>query len=182
MKHKIKILLLFYIFTFLTAVIQSCCHEEFKITSEGEMQAWNLIKYDSGAIGRKQTDTISGEFILGIYFNETIAEKTSPVFINSCYAFTCKESYLNSIDKESISISVDKILIINGDTILPNSNLLSIDSSSVTIHDIDFRYVELNFSNEFYEKNKNSDYLFEFKLKKDDDINLNSSISLALKK
>jgi hypothetical protein len=54
MKIKIKTLVIFYSLLMVTSILQSGCKQDFRITSEGSMQAWELYTGDGGGIGRKK--------------------------------------------------------------------------------------------------------------------------------
>jgi hypothetical protein len=102
--------------------------------------------------------------------------------INACYATSCKETRLNAIIENTVQISIDEELIINNDTIPPNTDFLSIENAGIVIHNVSFGMIELKFRNVFFENaTLSSDrYRFQISGETDDYVSLISSIELAV--
>ena len=182
MNLKYKLLFGIHILILLTTILQSCCEEELIITDEGSMTAWELYKTDGGGIGRKEISTITGDFIIGAYFREETSWIDNISLINRCYATSCKETRLNSIDEESLVISIDKGFVLNGDSIQPEINLLELENSGITILSITGGWIEFRFTETFFSNTtlENDDYKFYFIGKTNDNVKLNSEITLRI--
>lgn len=185
---KLKVFLGFYLSILSLGILQSCCEEELKITSEGgSMTAWELYETDKGGIGRRKISEFSGDFILGAYFVTHFASKSSPLknfsLTNKSYAISCEQVEVNSIDENSLTISLDKIILLNNDSISAGNNLIAIPESGVIVHSVGRGLVEFRFTEEFFQNTTMTDsiYTFNFNGRTDDNIDLNSSISLKRK-
>ena len=178
---KIKVLLLFYLLITTSALIQSCCQEDFKITSQANVNAWELYQSENG-IGRRQISKVKGDFILSIYFQEQLVSLGNFSLMSNCSALTCKETYQNSIDEKSLNLSLNRDIVLNGDSIPSNTNLLKIDNSGLNLHDLAAGWIEFRFTDEFFQKVKmeNGYYTFIFNGKTTDEVVLNAEIIMEV--
>lgn len=179
---KFKTLLGVYGLILLSGLIQSCCEEEITITSFGSMEAWRLYEDENGYMDRESISTVTGEFILGTYFVEEISSLNNVSLMSSSYALSCKETRINSVDKSSLDLSMNKGFVLNGDSVLANTNLLEIENLGVELQDmaggnIEFRFTESFFSNTTLE---NGSYIFKFNGSTDDNVQLTSEMSLEI--
>jgi hypothetical protein len=181
MKTKIKALFGLYGFIFLTGLIQGCCKEEFRITSSGNMMAWEISETDNGGIGRKEISEIHGDFILGAYFEEEIASLNNFSFISSSYATSCKETRLNHVDESTFDLSIDKGFILNGDSVQANINLLQLEDSGI-VPSVVAGLIEFRFTDEFFSRTilESGNYRFKFRGSTDDNVTLSSDIHLTI--
>lgn len=164
----------------LSCIIPGCCEEEYTITSVGNMQAYKL--FGDGGTDRVPIITVTGDFILGIYFEERMSGLNTVSFINSSYAHSCKETRLNAIENASLNLSLDKEFVLNGDTVMAHTNLLDIENSGIERRSLVNGMVEFQFTNSFFSNAtlENGDYLFSFDGMTDDDVHLTSELTLEL--
>ncbi len=98
------------------------------------MRAWELYELDNGNFGRKEISEIKGDFILEAYFKEEISMLNNISLVNSCYATTCKDTWLNSIDESSLNISIEKSFLLDGELVLLLQIYLRLKNSGIELH------------------------------------------------
>lgn len=164
----IKILISIFTSITILAMLQGCCSTDYTITSGGSIFAYELVDSNQSVM----TDTIQGQFYLEIGLNKLVAMNNSNnPFINSAMAFQCKETTLNSLDENNMTLTINKELIINGDTILENENLLNLEFISL-ITDSYFGSNQINFTKEFFDNTtvENGKCIFKFNAETTDNI------------
>ncbi|MCF8307945.1 MAG: hypothetical protein K9I68_02955 [Bacteroidales bacterium] len=159
-------------------ILHSCCEEEYIITSNGEMSAWELTDYK----GRVSIDTIRGEFILGAHFSEQLVlNSRNNLFIKSAMATTCKETFLNKVLENSMKLTIDKSLFYDGDTLQTGYNLLSLDTSDIKLNVV-YGWIDMRFTETFFEKTsiENGKCMFNFNAETNDSTQLSTEIELFI--
>lgn len=172
--NKVRAILAIYILIITSGLIQSCCEFKYNIVSIDYMKAWEMSE-DGTSI---YIDTIRGEFYLDTYLKfERIANLESSL-VNSAYATTCNEIYVNTIDKSSIELSLDRAFVYNGEVINAEINILALDGIDVELNN----FISVYFSESFFSKSnfENEKYNFTMKASTSDDIIVESNISLNI--
>ncbi|MBK8415594.1 MAG: hypothetical protein IPL22_14540 [Bacteroidetes bacterium] len=178
---KIKTLFGLYGLILISGFIQSCCHEDLRITSQGRMNAWELYQSANG-IGRKEISIIKGDFILSAIFKDELVINNNFSLLSASYALSCSETWVNSIDSTSMSVSIDKEIILNSDTIPAHRNLLTLSNSGITLHNLALGGVEFRFTKSFFSNAtmENGEYNFTFNGKTTDNIILETNKNLSV--
>lgn len=179
---KIKTLLGLYGLIVLSCLVQSCCEEYLTITEIGGIYAWDLYEDRDGYIERRSTTTITGEFVLGVYFQYSFSSLNNVSLVSSSYATSCKETLTNAIDKSTLGLFLNKSFVLNGDSIPAHANLLEIENSGVVLHMVLDRGVEFKFTDSFFSKATldNGDYVLTFNGRTDDNVQLQSEIEVEV--
>ncbi len=107
-----------------------------------------------------QPDTMTTDvgFVVAAYPDQTCYKQPSFNLISTCYATTKCAKWQNEIVQSSFKLSLDKSVIISGDTILPNTDLFQISSFingiQVVKDKFDCKYIEytITFNTDFLNK------------------------------
>lgn len=114
------------------ALMQSCKPNYFKITGEGQMNAFN---YGKGNFYLGEIDTIAAPFTLFAQFKQVfVASSLNFNLVSTAYATTKLKIYQNHIDSASFKLTLDKPFTYNGTTIAAGDNLMNIDSVKTRIY------------------------------------------------
>lgn len=169
---KLKALIVLHGLVLLSAIIQSCCQEDYTITNEGSITCYNSIVTPSGT-RQEKSDTVFQYFKFVVNFKQYIAAAPSASLISTCNAMSCKEVYLNKIVKESMQLTVDRDIITTSDTIPANTDILNYKILGIQ-YQVARGSIELNFYELFYTHTKlaRGEYTFTFKGKTDDNVEL----------
>jgi|SRR5690554_3901328 len=179
---KFKTLVGLYGLIVFSCLIQSCCEEFLTITETGGIYAWDLYEGSDGYIERQSTTTITGEFILGVYFQYSFSSLNNVSLVSSSYATSCKETLTNAIDKSTLGLSLNKSFVLNGDSIPAHANLLGIENSGVVLNTVLDRGVEFKFTESFFSNAtlENGDCIIKFNGRTDDNVQLESELEVEV--
>lgn len=170
MKDKILYTLKVIHLLILTGLLHSCCEEDYLITTAGEMNAWETTEDNS----RNYIDTIRREFTLEVHFiEELVLNDQNFNLFPAAMALTCSENVLNPLDEESMKLSLNKMLIYNGDTLDENYNLLEIDTAEIKLSYM-YGWIDMKFTHSFFDKIEidNGDCTFKFNAMTSDEVEL----------
>lgn len=172
-----KLIILLFIITSISIVIQSCCEEKFKIIGNGVIEAYTEFPNPYNVI-----DTISGDFLISWQLELQMADLNKNFsLVQSCYATSCAEIYENEIVESSFLITCDRAFFYNNKEILAGTDLSSLDKLTVDfqkywgIITIDFTDDFLSISNFDKEVHK-----FEVSVMTSDDMMFSNSLSIYI--
>ncbi len=162
----------------LSVVLYSCCPEQvFQIRSFNQLQIFDLNTQSP----QENPDIVTDEFVIIATFSSENAPISNFHFdiTTSAYATSCdNDTFLNELNEESFSISLDKGFIYNGDTIAANSNLteiIAINDNIIFFYDI----IEVSFLNDFLNiaEFENQEYTFTLYIESSDGLQFEKQIS-----
>ena len=177
-KKLINTIKLYLTFLLVSIVLYSCCSDTYQIRSFQSLSIYNLNNNQ-----KNQENTVVGEFVIEAQFTDTtpIASNFKETFIQSAYATSCDEEYLNQLVNESLIIKLDKDFVYNGNTVNALSNLYEIPQLK---NNIVFGYnaIYINFLNEFIDNAifENQEYTFTVYIETNDGLQLEKQISVAI--
>lgn len=176
--NRLKALVALYSFFLISSIVQSCCTENYKIGSTSIITAYDLQNPNEVPI-----DTVKSAFILKASFEaEWVSAYNSKGFSSQAYATSCATNFLNTLDSESFTLTLNKPFIFQSDTINPGTDLLNLDIIN-TEFNIEYGLVDITFPKALLDKSFFEQALFNFKIsgKTSDGIALESDIELFLK-
>jgi hypothetical protein len=172
-----KILFCYLIVFFLTLIIQSCCHDRFRIIGNGEIGAYTDY-YNPG----NKIDTVKGAFLI----NWNLELKTTSLINNislfqSCYATGCAQTFENEIVDSSFTISCNKDFKYNGLLIAAETDFSDLDKIVIYIEK-KWGGVEIQFSKDFLDLTDfdKCDYEFKVNIKTTDNIYFENKLKVNM--
>lgn len=159
-------------------LIQSCCTQNYRIEGEGKLVANYFL-----ATQPLESDTIEGPFFVrGEFHTAFVSAANSIGLISSAYATSCESIYLNTLDKKSFQLTVDRTVIYETDTISPGENLLALTALERTINESSGWY-RAEFNEGFIKKSHFQDGYHTFTMtgQTTDSIALEAQITVYLK-
>lgn len=175
---KIKALFGLYLIILSSALLQACCKEELRYDSIDYLEAFNQAADSS--LGGPDT-LITGPFYIQAYFHpEQVAELISSL-VNTSYATSCDEVYLNEINQSTMSLSVNKpLLLMAGDSLKAGFNVLATGLVQTSQWPTTHGAAKFEFNEIFFEITtfKNEEYTFTFSVMTNDGIQLSRELVL----
>jgi hypothetical protein len=166
---NLKALFLLYAVILGSGLLQSCCDDRFRIISATHFNILQTI--DESYV---LADTIRGEFTMEVILDYRLAQTSKASLINSAYATSCIESFVNTVNKESLSLITDHAIVFNKDTIPAGYNILQLINSGIEVENYDGHYLGIFFPQSFFDNSffEDGDYYFKFEGRTDDNIQL----------
>lgn len=175
MKNLEKAIVFYFGLILLSLIIQSCCNTDYKITGDGQLKAYQLDYVE--------IDTVQSEFMLISYFDaEVVGMIDDFSIIPSAYAVSCDYYYINSLDKSTTRLTLDKDIMLNGDTLMAGTNLIEIagiefeTGPSYDAH-MDIKLTQSFLDQVIFEKEA---YTFKVNISTDDGLELENSVVLEM--
>lgn len=176
--NNLRALLALYAFFLMTSVIQSCCTETYRIGAKNYISIYDL--QDNSEL---RSDTVRRPFILNAMFEaEWVSAYRDNGLSNQAYATSCKNVFLNTLDKESFSLTLNKSFVFQTDTILAGTNILDFEQI-LTKFDVQYGLVYITFPETFLNQSDFDEAQYNFKIsgQTSDGLDLESNIELFLK-
>ncbi len=176
---RLKQVVLFYVMIFSTAIfIQSCCLGDHQITDSGA-----IVINEGLLLGPEfPVDTISGPFSVVLEPGLTLSDNFQDLgIVNSAYAITCDNPIENRIDLNTVELTLDKAITLDGAQIPGGTTLIG--RQGVTIMDGDYSGMGFRLTVQFdqsfldnvvFDSNR---YDFTLKMSTDDQVDLEGTVS-----
>ncbi len=134
---RIKSLFSLYISLFaFTIILQSCCQDTPVITIIGAEDIFFAEEQELPITVAENATTLTGlPFTMSVNMElEFAAIFNGPILMSSAWATSCDETYLNSLDAGTVSVSCDKDFSFDGDIISAGSSFQNIDELLVIVN------------------------------------------------
>lgn len=173
---KVKALALLYSFIFISALIQSCCTNTYKIGSTSTIEAFYQNEFNM------PLDTAKKAFVIEARFEaeRTVAVSSSGI-VSQATATSCAQNFLNTLDSESFKLTLDREFEFDSTKIAVGDNLLDLPGIE-TEFNVEWGHVSINISEEFTNNSivSQGDYLFLIKGETSDGVQLEAALNLFL--
>jgi len=164
----------FYSLLMCTAIIiQSCCSDTYRIIGNGEMKV-----YEIGTIAA--LDTVRTPFSLSAEFDvELISAIVPNGFINSAYATSCEQNFVNKLDRSTIEITCDKSFEYDGETYPANENFKDIGALQIETFEFYGASLSITFNQAFINDAifATGDHTFTVQISTDNDLTLINEVT-----
>lgn len=168
--------ILFYsMLLIVSLIIQSCCNSDYKITGDGQLRAYQLDYVE--------IDTVQSEFMLISYFDaEVVGMMDEFSIIPTAYALSCDYYYINSLDKSTAQLTLDKDVILNGDTLIAGTNFIDMDGIEFEKGPSYDAHMDIKLTQVFLDQVvfKKEAYTFKVNISTDDGFDLENSVVLEM--
>ena len=182
---RLKALLGLYTLIVVSALINGCCRGEYRLTGFDYVTATETVVEPDSTVRYIDITKVTGEFRITANLQMKMASNNNLSLMNSSYAFSCHLPTKNPIVENSISISMDRGFILNGDTITPNTNLLIHENSGIMEEYYSDNYsntgpLEFVFTKDFFTNSilANGDYVFTINALTEEGVKFESEIEL----
>lgn len=171
--NKYSRYLVLVVASFVTSVLlYSCCTQEWLITGSG------TLRIDGGL---NPTEPLSVPFDLVNQFEaELVNEDFSKLsLINSAWATSCEYGLKNDVDMSSLSLSLDQDFMLDENLVSSGTNLLDLEEFSASL-DLVIAGIFIQIDPSFFDNAilTKGEHTFVVKVDVDDDLNLESSLTL----
>ena len=176
---KLKQLVLFYVLIFSSAIfIQSCCLGDHNITDSGTISIIDGLLIESEV----PLDTITGPFNVVLEPGLTLSDNFQDLsLLNSSYAVTCDNPIENRIDLNTVELTLDKAISLDGVQIPEDTNLIGRQGVSFIDGDYSGAFLQLTvqFDQSFMDNAvfDSSQYDFTLKMSTDDGVDIEGTVS-----
>jgi len=168
--------ILFYLTIMLVSIIvQGCCENKIEIVGNGDMYIAQIDNNRSDTI----RDQFSLDLILEVEYGYNMLNDLA--IINSSYATSCDETYVNEMDQATLQLTCDKNLTYDGELFEANTNLSSINELVIRYQDYEGS-INIQFLSDFLEKAEfdTGDHEFEISIETEDGMKFTNKVSTYL--
>jgi hypothetical protein len=182
---RLKALLGLYTLIVISALVNGCCKGEYRLTGFDYVTATETVIEPDSTVRYMDITKVTGEFRITANLQMEMASNNNLSLMNSSYALSCDYPTINPIAENSITISMDRGFVLNGDSIPPNTNLLIYNNSGIIKESYIDRYsnrgpLEFVFTEDFFTNSilANGDYVFTIIALTEEGVKFESDIEL----